>query len=106
VEQEPAGRGGGVDGLGQAAQRDAAPLQPLRDLGQVPQGAPEPVQTPADHGVPGAGGVEQLGQFAPVGASAARGLDEGALAAGGAQRVHLEVVVRRARAGIEATARG
>jgi hypothetical protein len=53
VEDELAAGGGGVDGLLEAAEPDAAVGQAGDGVDQVPQGAAEPVQLPDDQVSPG-----------------------------------------------------
>src|SRR5215218_2417531 len=56
AEHQPAVRGGGVDArplAGEDAQPHAAPGQPVHEVDQVTEVAPEPVELPGDQGVAG-----------------------------------------------------
>jgi hypothetical protein len=67
VEDEPAAGGGGVEGLAQGAEADAAAAQLRDDSDQVLEGAGEPVEAGDDEGVAGAEVVQAGGQPGPVG---------------------------------------
>jgi hypothetical protein len=60
VEHELAAGGGGVDGLLEAAEADAAVGQAGDGVDQVPQGAAQAIQLPDDKGVAGAELVQDL----------------------------------------------
>ncbi|KWX05457.1 hypothetical protein TH66_01775 [Carbonactinospora thermoautotrophica] len=93
VEDQPAAGGGGVQGLVQALEADAAAEQ-VRDQGdQVGQGAGEPVPAGDDEGVAGAQVVQAGRQFGPVGAFARELVGEHPDASGLGEGVDLAVQV-------------
>ena len=61
-DQLPAGCGG-VEPLGQRSEPDAAVGERGHGVGEVPHGAPEPVEAPHHEGIPGAEVVEAAGQL-------------------------------------------
>jgi hypothetical protein len=91
VEDELAPGGGGVDGLLQAAEPDAAVGEAGDGVDQVPQGAAEAVQFPDNQGVARAQLVQDLFEDWAVGAGAAGGLGEHPVAAGAFQGVDLKL---------------
>jgi hypothetical protein len=91
MEDELAAGGGGVDGLLEAAQSDAAVGQAGDGVDQVAEGAAEAVEFPDDQGVAGAQLVQELLEDRAVGAGAAGGLGEHPIATGRGQSVDLEV---------------
>jgi hypothetical protein len=93
MEDELAAGGGGVDGLLEAAQSDAAVGQAGDGVDQVAEGAAEAVEFPDDQGVAGAQLVQELLEDRAVGAGAAGGLGEDPVAAGALEGVDLEVGV-------------
>jgi hypothetical protein len=74
--------GGGVDRFLEAAEPDAAVGESGDGVDQVAERAAEAVQFPDDQGVAGAELVQELGKGGTVGAGAAGGLGEYAVAAG------------------------
>ena len=93
VEDELAAGGGGVDGLLEAAEPDAAVGQAGDGVDQMPQGPAEPVEFPDDQGVAGAQLIQDLDEGGAVGAGAAGGLGEHPVAAGVLEGVDLELGV-------------
>jgi hypothetical protein len=91
MKDELAARGGGVDGLLQAAEPDAAVGQAGDGVDQVTQRPPEAVEFPDDQGVAGAELVKDLFEGGAVGACAAGGLGEDPVAAGRGEGVDLKV---------------
>ena len=91
MEDEPAARRGGVDGLLEAAKPDAALSQPGHGVDEMPEGAAEPVEFPDDQGVAGAELVQEQLEGGAVGAGAAGGLGEHPVAAGTLEGVDLEL---------------
>jgi len=83
-------RRGGVDGLVQRAQADAALRQRVDDLDEVAQRASEAVEPPHDDDVARAGVVEQLLPGGQPGRRARRLVLEEPLALGGAEGVALQ----------------
>jgi hypothetical protein len=69
AEHQPAVRGGGVDARSLAdedAQPHAAPGQPVHEVDQVTEVAPEPVELPGDQGVAGAKALQARLQPGPA----------------------------------------
>jgi hypothetical protein len=90
-ENKLAAGSGGVDGLLEAAEPDAAVSEAGDDVDQVAQGAAEAVQFPDDDGVAGAQLVRDLGEDGPVAAGAAGGLGEHPIAPRSGEGVDLEL---------------
>ena len=78
-------------GLLEAAEPDAAVIQPGDGLDQVAQGAAEPVQLPDHQGVAGPELVQHPRERGPVVEGPAGGLGEHPVAAGGGEGVDLEL---------------
>jgi hypothetical protein len=91
MEDQLAARGGGVDRLMEAVEPDAALGQSGDGVDQVAQGAAQAVEFPDDRGIAGAQLVQDLVEGGAVGAGAAGRLGEHPIAAGGLQRVDLEL---------------
>ena len=83
LHHHPAGGGGSVDGLGQAAKARLRLSQALHDGEHIAQGAGEPVELPYDQHVSGAELIEQPLEFGTVPPSARGLLAEDLLASGG-----------------------
>jgi hypothetical protein len=91
VEDEAAAGGGGVEGLLQGPESDAAAAQIGDDRDEVLEGASEPVERGDDEGVAGPQVVQGLDDLFPVGVHAAQLVGEDADAAGGLERAGLPV---------------
>ena len=85
--------GGGVDGLLEAPEPDAALGEAGDGVDQMPQGAAEPVEFPDDQGDAGPQLVQYLLEDGPVGAGAAGGLGEHPVAASTLEGVDLKLGV-------------
>jgi len=90
VEHEPAAGRGGVDGLLQRPEPDAALGESMELVDEVPDGAAEPVEAPDDEGVAGAELVEELVEFGSVLQGPGHGVDEHAVAACCVERIDLQ----------------
>ncbi len=90
VEHEPATGRGGVDGLLQGPEPDAALGESVQLIDEVPDGPTEPVESPDDESVAGAELVEELVELGPVLERPGHGVDEHAVAASGVERVDLQ----------------
>ena len=91
-DQAPARRGG-VEGLAQGPESDAAAAKPGHDRDEVLQGAAEPIQRRHHQGVTGAEVVEALGEFLALDVLAGLLVGEDLLASGLAQGEQLAVEV-------------
>ena len=93
LHHHAAGRGGGVDVLGDRPEAGARLGDPLHDVQHVLQRAGQPVELPDDDRVAFAQMVQHAVQLGPVPTPAGGGLLEHAPAAGGSERFGLQGVV-------------
>ena len=93
LHHHAAGRGGGVDVLGDRPEAGAGLGDPLHDVQHVLERAGQAIELPDDDRVALAQVVEHAVQLGPVPAAARRGLLEDAPAAGGSERPGLQGVV-------------
>ena len=102
VKHQPAAGSRRVDGLGERAKSDAALLQVLDGLDELPDRAGEAIQLPDDQGVAAAHEVKRGLELGPVALSAGSLLGEGLLAAAALEGVELErgVLILRGDAGV------
>src|SRR5215213_8385897 len=91
MEDELAARSGGVDRLLEAPEPNPTLGQPGDGVDEMPEGAAEAVEFPDDQGVTGPQLVQELLEDGAVGAGAAGGLGEDAVAAGRGEGVDLEL---------------
>jgi hypothetical protein len=90
LHHHPAGRGGGVDVLGNGTEARARGADPLHDVQHVLERARQAVELPDDDGIALAQMVEQSMQLWPIPTPAGRGLLEQAFATGGFERFRLQ----------------
>jgi len=93
VEEEPTGRGSGIDLVSEGAEPEPGVLELVGERNQIFYASPQPVEFPDDEGVPVAEMFERLVQAGAGGFRAADGVGEDLLAAGVGQGVELQVEV-------------